>query len=242
VDGRTYTYYQATQEQRRREREIRALKREEAAYEAAGLKDKAKEAARRIRMKTAEYKDFSEAVGIRAKTERLRVCEGLKSDAKSGIMSSRGESMAIRTPIEQRNTGKGNPRAMLHFDRPLNNRQARLLERLPEYDSRTTVPKKEVNMRDLAALTAHTGVEYAMFTRKGERLVIRGSEYMTNIDTETALRMSEEGWRWSGHTHPGTDINACTASSGDYAVLEAFGQKYSLIYSATGKYELFGGG
>ena len=39
VDGRSYTYYQATQEQRRREREIRALKREEAAYEAAGLKD-----------------------------------------------------------------------------------------------------------------------------------------------------------------------------------------------------------
>jgi len=75
VDGRTYTYYQATQEERRREREIRALKREEAAYEAAGLKDKAKEAERKIRIKTVEYKDFSEAVGIRAKTERLRVCE-----------------------------------------------------------------------------------------------------------------------------------------------------------------------
>lgn len=84
VDGRTYTYYQATQEQRRREREIRALKREEAAYEAAGLKDKAGEAARKIRMKTAEYKDFSEAVGIRAKTERLRVCEGMGS----GLLSS----------------------------------------------------------------------------------------------------------------------------------------------------------
>lgn len=75
VDGRTYTYYQATQEQRRREREIRALKREEAAYEAAGLKDKAKEAARKIRIKTVEYKDFSENVGIRAKTERLRVVD-----------------------------------------------------------------------------------------------------------------------------------------------------------------------
>ena len=73
VDGRTYTYYQATQEQRRREREIRALKREKAAYEAIGLKDKAKEAARKIRIKTVEYKDFSEAVEIRAKTERLRV-------------------------------------------------------------------------------------------------------------------------------------------------------------------------
>ena len=75
VDGRTYTYYQATQAQRRREREIRALKREEAAYEAAGLKDKAKEAARKIRIKSIEYREFSENVGIRAKTERLRVVD-----------------------------------------------------------------------------------------------------------------------------------------------------------------------
>ncbi len=75
VDGRTYTYYQATQAQRRREREIRALKREQATLEAAELKDKAQETARKIRLKTAEYKDFSEAVGIRAKTERLRVVD-----------------------------------------------------------------------------------------------------------------------------------------------------------------------
>lgn len=75
VDGRTYTYYQATQAQRRREREIRALKREEAALEAAGLKDKAKEAARKIRIKSIEYREFSENVGIRAKTERLRVVD-----------------------------------------------------------------------------------------------------------------------------------------------------------------------
>lgn len=76
VNGRTYTYTQATQEQRRREREIRALKREKAAFEAAGMKEQAANATRNIRLKTAEYKEFSEDVGTRAKTERLRVCEG----------------------------------------------------------------------------------------------------------------------------------------------------------------------
>ena len=76
LDRRTYTYYQATQEQRRREREIRALKREKAAYEAIGLKEMAKETARKIRIRTADYKEFSNDLGIRAKTERLRVCEG----------------------------------------------------------------------------------------------------------------------------------------------------------------------
>jgi hypothetical protein len=76
LDGKTYTYYQATQTQRRKEREIRALKREQAAYEAAGWKDLAKDTERKIRIKTAEYKEFSADLGIRAKTERLRVCEG----------------------------------------------------------------------------------------------------------------------------------------------------------------------
>ncbi len=79
VDGKTYTYYQATQEQRRREREIRALKREEAALKEAGFDEKAKNVKSLIRTKTAEYREFSEAVGIRAKTERLRVCEENKS-------------------------------------------------------------------------------------------------------------------------------------------------------------------
>jgi hypothetical protein len=76
VNGKTYTYYQATQEQRRREREIRALKREEAALREAGFDEKAKSVKSLIRTKTAEYKQFSEAVGIRVKTERLRVLDG----------------------------------------------------------------------------------------------------------------------------------------------------------------------
>jgi hypothetical protein len=40
----------------------------------------------------------------------------------------------IDSPIEQRNTGKGNPSAIIHADRPLNNRQKKLLNRLSEYN------------------------------------------------------------------------------------------------------------
>ena len=65
----------------------------------------------------------------------------------------------IDSPIEQRNTGKGQPNAMLHSGRPLNNRQKKILEKLPGYDSKVTVPKKSVNMKDLAAMTAETGDE-----------------------------------------------------------------------------------
>lgn len=67
VDGKTYTYYQATQKQRAMERQIWALKRE---VNAEG--DKAVLGSL-IRQKTREYRAFSDAVNIRPKLERLRV-------------------------------------------------------------------------------------------------------------------------------------------------------------------------
>ena len=243
VNGREYTDYQATQEQRRREREIRAMKREANALEAAGEGDAAKELRSAIRGKALEYLKFSDEVGIRAKVERLGVCEPLTGGGKSGIIKMRGDNVpTIRQPIEQRNTGKGSPNAMLHFDRPLNNRQMRLLEQLPVFDSRATVRKKDVNMRDLAALTAQTGDEYALFTRKGERQVIRGSAAMTNIDEQTAREMAAAGWRWSGHTHPGTDLFCLYSSEGDRLVLDAFGQETSVIYNSLGQWLTFENG
>ena len=146
----------------------------------------------------------------------------------------------IESPIEQRNSGKGNPNAILHFDRPLNRRQTALLDALPEFDSRTTVRKRDVNMRDLAALTAHTGCEYALFTRRGERLIIRGNAYMTNISADEAQKMTLNGWRWSGHTHPGATPFCLYPSEGDRMILAAFGQETSAIYNSTGQWTIFG--
>ena len=34
--------------------------------------------------------------------------------------------------------------------------------------------KRDVSMLDLSAMTAETGDEFAMFTRRGERLIVRG--------------------------------------------------------------------
>lgn len=70
VDGKEYTYYQATQKQRSMEREIRALKREEYS---AGSSDEKKAIRRQINAKTADYYQFSEEVDIRAKDNRLEV-------------------------------------------------------------------------------------------------------------------------------------------------------------------------
>lgn len=157
-----------------------------------------------------------------------------------GLGSDEVVISSIDKPIEQRNTGKGNPNAILIFDVGLNKRQERLLEMLPDFDSKTVVSKNSVNMADLAALTAKTGVEYAMFTKGSERLIIRGNEYMVNIDVKIAQKLVKDGYKWSGHTHPGNDMFVLFASDGDKQILKCFNQEQSVILNSKGHYNVFG--
>lgn len=60
----------------------------------------------------------------------------------------------IELLIEQRNTGKGKPNAILQYDVSLNNNQNKLLNKLNGFDSQCIVSKKSVSMTDLSALTA----------------------------------------------------------------------------------------
>lgn len=146
---------------------------------------------------------------------------------------------SIENPIEQQHTGKGNPNAILHFDTELNNRQSKILEQLPEYDSRIIVDKNAVSMIDLSALTAKTGDEFAMFTKGSERLIIRGNAYIVNINIESAKALASQGYRWSGHTHPGFDENCLQASDGDYDILDCFSQTESVIFNSKGDFQTF---
>lgn len=174
---------------------------------------------------------------------KKRYWKSVDKSQKSGIM--RVEEVknmsinAIELPIEQQHTGKGNPNAILMFGVDLNNRQKKLLDMLPEFDSRTIVSKKSVNMADLSALTAQTGHEFAMFTKGNERLIIRGNERMVQIDIDAAEKLKQNGYRWSGHTHPGTDFLCMQPSDGDYAVLNCFNQNNSAIYNSKGDFRTF---
>ena len=143
---------------------------------------------------------------------------------------------SINSPIEQgRTDGVGEPWAITRHGRPLNDRQQALLDRLPEYDSRVTVDKDDISMMDLAALTAKTGVEFAMFTQGSRRLIVRGNAGHVNITPSDAAEMNAQGYKWSGHTH----VDGLIASKGDKAVLKMFNQSESVIYDVMGKHITF---
>lgn len=71
-EGKTYTAYEATQEQRKVERTIRKLKREKTAYNAAGLTDEEQAVNIKLRRLNAKYKAFSAAAGLPEQRERMK--------------------------------------------------------------------------------------------------------------------------------------------------------------------------
>jgi hypothetical protein len=164
---------------------------------------------------------------------------GSQENFQKGLTSS-GDGGTISVGNIERGNPQGRANAVYRFEEiGLNNRQQRILDALPEYDSRVIADKSDVSMPDLAALTAKTGVEYAMFTRGSERLIIRGNSTNVNIDVEAARKLAEVGYKWSGHTHIGDTGYAF--SKGDYLILDAFKdkQKQSTIYDATGNHYEF---
>ena len=163
-----------------------------------------------------------------------------KNVQKENVTEKEGKTPEELT-ISARNTGKGNPNAIIHFDADLNTRQQNLLNQLPDYDSSVVVKKSDVSLNDLAALTVKTGDEFAMFTRGSQRLIVRGGPTNVNINEVRAIELFKMGYKWSGHTHPGIDYNVKMPSSGDKSILNIFGQEQSVIYDSKGRFEIFGG-
>jgi len=155
----------------------------------------------------------------------------LRFGAESSILDT------VSSPIEHGpHNGKGEPWAILRHSKPLTRRQQALLDRLPTYGSETDVKKSDVSMMDLAALTAKTGAEFAMFTRGPRRLIVRGNAGTVNIDKSKASEMNAQGYRWSGHTH----INGVVPSGSDKDILRQFKQMLSSVYDAVGDFNFFG--
>ena len=72
-EGKEYDGYSGSQQQRKIERTIRKLKREKAAYNAAGLSEKEQAVSIRLRRLNAKYKAFSKRAGLPEQRERMKV-------------------------------------------------------------------------------------------------------------------------------------------------------------------------
>ena len=149
----------------------------------------------------------------------------------------------VSKPVER--NGAGKPSLIFNkLGKGLNNKQKRILEKLNKQDTVFEFDKKEVSMKDLAALTAETGDEFSMFTKNGKRLVFRGNPVEIKALKESkGKELNNLGYKWSGHTHPlSTDmpnLDCLDCSEGDLAFLEQFNQDGSVIYNSKGQHRRF---
>lgn len=87
VDGKEYTYYEATQQMRKQEREIRGLKREIEARKVLGM-DVTKQIAK-LNKTTSEYYGFSNATSINPRRNALTVKSGTSNLSKTSVLNSK---------------------------------------------------------------------------------------------------------------------------------------------------------
>ncbi len=146
------------------------------------------------------------------------------------------EAIEIARP---RQSGVGNPGAVFDRTAPLGARQNGLLNQLAGDGARITVPKDAVSIQDIAALTARTGDEFAIFTKGNERMILRGNGDRIEVSPQLLQQLKSEGWRWSAHSQPGTRIGDAVASASDQRLLRELGQNQSLIVNSRGDTNIF---
>ena len=242
ADGKTYTYYQATQRQRAMERSIRAMKRDALAQDAMG--DKGALAAAKIRLdeKTAAYKRFSAQVNMRPRLERTQVFGYDRGAAARASKEVRFQEFWKAISISQPKRAHAAERAdyvqqVFQNAAKLSEADAKILETIAERFSWTEVPTEAADIYTLAALTARTGDEFAMFARGNVKIIMHGASangIPWTLPEDLARRVFDEQLRWTGHSHP-TTMNL-RASDDDRKTLAVFKwQKKSTIVDLTGK-------
>jgi len=133
------------------------------------------------------------------------------------------------------------PSAIYYGFAELSGRQVHILKQVPNSLSRAKFHKSKIKVSDLAALTAKTGDEFALFTCGSQRLLIRGESYGVPLTEKVIISLKKQSYKWSAHSHPGTSDSVLDASGkpGDKLVLELFEQKRSLILNSSGRRNVF---
>ena len=120
----------------------------------------------------------------------------------------------------------------------LSRKQIDIHTQLSEPGTFATIPKSLVSMKDLRAIGEVTGDEYNMFTKGGERLVIRGEGSNIRVSPEMYEDLLDGKYgKFSGHTHPpGYSIEPGPA---DRPFLRMMQQERSAIWGSDG-FRIFG--
>lgn len=237
--------YELEQIQRRLEREIRNKKR---VLEMSLTDEERAKAEASIRDKQAQLRGlvkFADKNGFKVYRQNWKEQINFEKQPSVPYKLSDVNSEALTKPLEngtieiRRNQATGRASAIHLVGADLNKRQKTLLSKLEKSGDFYEASKKQIKTKDIAALTADQGVEFALFTKGNRRLIVRGDKFETPVGEMRLRQLASDGWKFSAHTHPTVGANSMLASDGDIKVLYLFKQGQSVIYNSAGEYDRF---
>lgn len=120
----------------------------------------------------------------------------------------------------------------------LRKRQQKIYEAVKDRGSWAEFRNKQVDIKDLAALTAYTGDEFALFTGDRGKIVVHGRPKRWDIPNDAWEIIKNNQYEWTAHSHPTFRNLRCSPE--DIRTLNTFTwQRESVIIDLTGKTVVF---
>lgn len=226
-DGSMHTLYEAEQYQRSLERRIRETKRVLAAKDEllkncsedlnhSELQVQFDKYSVKLKSQETQLKAFCQKTGVRPDSSRTKSVGFGKSTAQKAVQREKAniriamENFQYQQYLQDLKNNKVS----------LKSKQEAILQKIPGRNSVDLFKKKQVNIKDLAALTAYTGDEFALFYKGKRAIVVHGSPTNCNVYGETYDTIISEKWVWIAHSHPTT--TKLMPSQGDIDSLKLF--------------------
>ncbi len=223
--------YKQTQVQRALERDVRKQKRECMMFDELGDKDAYEEAAVKLKAKEAKLKKYVDShKDLHRREDREQVVGyDRQASTKAGITNKN----SIRIASEQ-SQYRDYLKSLKEGKVTLRSNQQKILDKIPEPGTWTELRKKQIDVKDLAALTAATGHEFAIFTGNSSKILVHGTSKSWHIPHDAWDIIKENQYEWTAHSHP--TFTKLEESDEDIKTLSLFTwQKKSVIIDLEGK-------
>ena len=170
--------YKQTQVQRALEREVRKQKRVCMLFDELGDSDAFEEASVKLKSKEAQLKDYVKKHDhLHRRKDREQVV-GFDKRVSADTVNANKNSIRIAS---ERSQYREYLKSLKERTVTLRREQKKILEKVINVGDWAEFRKKQIDVKDLAALTAATGHEFALFTGKSSKIVVHGTSQKWHI-------------------------------------------------------------